>query len=52
MRAGGEGSDRAEMVGCHHGFNGHEPGQTLGDSEDQGSLAYCSPWCHEELDTT
>ena len=30
-------------------FNGHESEQTLGDSEEQGSLACCSPWCHKEL---
>ena len=28
----------------HHSPNGHESEQTLGDSEDQGSLACCSPW--------
>ena len=28
----------------HHWLNGHEYEQTLGDSEDQGSLACCSPW--------
>ena len=33
-----------EMVGWHHQFNGHEFGQTLGDSEGQGSLVCCSPW--------
>ena len=27
-------------------------GQTQGDSEGQGSLAYCSPWGHKESDTT
>ena len=27
-----------EMVGWHHGLNGHEFEQTLGDSEGQGSL--------------
>ena len=32
-----------EMVGWHHRFNGHEFGQTSGDSEGQGSLACCSP---------
>ena len=32
------------MVGWHHQFNGHELGQTPGDSEGQGSLVYCSPW--------
>ena len=26
------------MVGWHHRFNGHEPGQTVGDGEGQGSL--------------
>ena len=39
LRAGGKGSDRDEIVGWHHGFNGHELGQTLGDSEGWGSLA-------------
>ena len=33
-----------EMVGWHHGLNGHEFEQALGDSEEQGSLACCSPW--------
>ena len=26
--------------------------QTLGDSEGQGSLAYCGPWGHRESDMT
>ena len=26
------------MVGWHHRFNGHEPRQTVGDGEGQGSL--------------
>ena len=33
-------------------LSGHEFEQTLGDSEGQGSLAYCSPWVHKESDTT
>ena len=41
-----------EIVGWHHWFNGHEFGQTPGDDEGQGSLACCSPWGHEELDST
>ena len=41
-----------EMVGWHHRLNGHEFEQTLGDSEGQGSLAWCSPWGRKELDTT
>ena len=38
------------MVGGHHRLDGHEFGQTLGDSEGQGSLACCNP-C-KEADTT
>ena len=30
----------------------HEFEQAPGDSEGQGGLARCSPWGHEELDTT
>ena len=33
-----------EMVGGHHRLYGCEFEQALGDSEGQGSLAYCSPW--------
>ena len=40
------------MVGWHLQLNGHEFEQTLGDSEGQGSLVCCSPWSHEESDTT
>ena len=35
------------IVGWHHKLNGHEFEQTLGDSEGQGRLAYCSPWVAE-----
>ena len=41
-----------EKVGRHHRLNGHEFEQILGDNEGQGSLEYCSPWGHKELDTT
>ena len=41
-----------ERVGWHHRLNGREFEQTLGDSEEQGSLTCCSPWGHKELDTT
>ena len=40
------------MVGWNHGFNGQEFGQIPGDGEGQGNLTYCSPWGHEESDTT
>ena len=44
-----------EIVGRHHQLNGHESEQTLGDSEEQGSLVpliRCSSWGHKESDTT
>ena len=41
-----------EMVGWHHWLNGHVFEQTQGDSEGQGSLAFCIPWGHKELDMT
>ena len=31
------------MAGWHHGYNGHELGQTPGDGEGQGGLVSCSP---------
>ena len=39
---------------CRHSsiIDGHEPEQTLGDSEGQGSLACCSPSGCKESDTT
>ena len=47
-----KGMTEDEMVGWHHGFNGHEFEQIPGDIKGQGSLACCSPWGHKELDTT
>ena len=32
-----------EMVGWHHQLDGHEFYETLGDTEGQASLAWCSP---------
>ena len=40
------------MVGWHHGFNGQEFAQTLGDSKGQGSLVCRSPRCCKESDMT
>ena len=48
----GEGATEDEMVGWHHGLNGHEFEQTPADSEGQGSLVCCSPWVHKDSDTT
>ena len=39
-----------EMVGWHHWLNGHELEQSPGYSEEQGSLAYYSPWDCKESD--
>ena len=41
-----------EMAGWYQWCNEHELGQTPGDGEGQVSLACCSPWGCEELDTT
>ena len=47
-----KGMTEDEMVRWHHQLNGHEFGQTPGDSERQGSLACCSLWNCKESDTT
>ena len=41
-----------EMVGWHHGLNGHEFEQALGVGDRQGSLMCYSPWGHKESATT
>ena len=41
-----------ELTGWHHGWNGHELGQTSGDSEGQRGLECCSPWGLKELEMT
>ena len=33
-----------EVVEWHHRLNGHEPEQTSGVGDGQGSLACCKPW--------
>ena len=40
------------MVGWHHQLNGHEFEYAPGVGDGQGSLACCSPWGHNEPDTT
>ena len=39
-----KGMTEDEMVRWHHGLNGHEFEQTLGDSRGWRNLACCSPW--------
>ena len=41
-----------EMVGWHLQLDGHKFEEALGDGEEQGGLACCSPWGHKESDTT
>ena len=40
-----------EMVGCHHQFDGHGFGLTLGVGDGQGGLACCGSLGHKESDT-
>ena len=40
------------MAGWYDQLNGHEFMQTLGDSERQGSLEYCSLWGCKVSDMT
>ena len=47
-----KGMTEVEMVGWHHQLNGHESEQTPVDSEEQRSLACCSPCGHKESDMT
>ena len=41
-----------EMLGWHHWLHGHEFQQALIVGDRQGSLAFCCPWGHKELDMT
>ena len=40
------------MVGWHHQLDRHEFEQTPGVGDEQGSLACCSPWGHQESNMT
>ena len=39
-----------EIVGWHHGLNGHGFGWTLGVGDGQGGLVSCRPWGHKEIE--
>ena len=39
-----------EMVGWHHGLNGHEFEQAPGVGDGQGSLVSCNTWGRKESD--
>ena len=47
-----KGMTENEMAGRHHWLNGHEFEQAPGVGDEQGGLAYCSPWGRKESDTT
>ena len=47
-----EGTTEAEMVGWHHGLNGHVFELALGVGDGQGGLACCNSWGRKESDTT
>ena len=46
----GKGMTEDEMVGWHHGFDGHACEQAPGVGDGQRSLVCCSPWGCKELD--
>ena len=47
-----KGAAKDEMVRQYNQLSGHEFGQTLRDSERQGSLVCCCPWSCKESDMT
>ena len=47
-----KGTTEDEMVGWHHGLNGHEFEEAPGVGDGQGSLACCSPWGRKDSNTT
>ena len=52
LKAKGEEGDRGWDGKWHHQLNGCESKQALADCDGQGSLVWCSPWGHKELDST
>ena len=47
-----KGTTEDEMVGWHYRLDGREFEQAPGVGDGHGSLAFCSPWCHKQLDMT
>ena len=47
-----KGTTEDEMVGWHHGLNGHGFGWTLAVCDGQGGIVSCSSWGRKELDMT
>ena len=49
-RQGEKGTTEDEMFGWHHLLDWHEFEQASGVGDEQGSLAFCSPWCLKVTD--
>ena len=47
-----KGTTEDEMAGWHHWLDGRESEWTPGDGDEQGGLACCDSWGHNESDTT
>ena len=47
-----KGTTEDEIVGWHHGLDGHESEWTPGVGDGQGGLACCDSWGRKESDTT
>jgi len=47
-----KGTTEDEMVGWHHGLDGHEFEWTVGVGDGQGGLVCCDSWGHKDWDTT
>ena len=45
-----KGTTEDEMVGWHHGLDGHGCGRTLGVGDEQGGLACYGSWGRKESD--
>ena len=47
-----KGTREGEIVGWHHGFDGHEFEQAPGVGDGQEGLACSRPWGHKESHST
>ena len=47
-----KGTTKDELMGWYHQLDGHESEQAPGTGDEQGGLAYCSPWGYKESHRT
>ena len=52
MKEEGKGMKKEEMVEWYHWFDQHEFEQAPGVGDEQGSPAFCSPWCLKDSEMT